>query len=102
MEKRTCKRIDTSLEAKFFHGNCLYRGTITNLSEKGICINTVACFPYGANIKLLIPVKEDILEIPVHVKRVAKRDGFYDTMGLELLDQSQNYLEFLNGLSSVL
>ena len=100
MEKRTCERIDTSLEAKFFYGNYLHRGTITNLSKKGICINTVMCFPYGANIKLLIPVKEDILEILVQVKRVAKRDGFYDTMGLVILDPSQNYLEFLNSFTN--
>ena len=99
MEKRTCERIATNLEAKFFCGDYLHRGTITNVSEKGICINTVMCFPHGTNVKLLIPVKEDILEVPVQVKRVAKKDGFYNTMGLELLNSPQNYMEFLNGLT---
>jgi hypothetical protein len=98
MEKRTCDRIDASLEAKFFCNNFLCTATITNLSEKGMCINTGMCLPCGTNVKLLIPVKEEILEVPVEVKRAAKREGFYDTMGLELLNPPQNYLAFVDSL----
>ena len=98
MDKRTCDRIDASLEAKFFCANFLCTGTVTNLSETGICINTGMCLPCGTNVKLFIPLKEEVLEVPVLVKRVAKKEGFYDTMGLELLKPPQNYLALVNNL----
>ncbi len=85
MDRRACERVSTKIEAKFFYGNALYEGEITNLSENGIFISTKMCFPFEAKFEILIPRDEGVLKVPVKVIRIIKSDGFYDGMGLELL-----------------
>ena len=43
--------------------------------------------------EISIPVKEDILNIPVKVNRLTKSNGYYDGMGVELMEQPQKYLK---------
>jgi hypothetical protein len=102
MEKRSCERLSASIEVKFFCGNYLCAGKIIDLSEKGMCINSAICFPYHSKIDLFVPLQEKILEIPVKVIRVDKNRGFYDIMGLELLNPNQHYLSFVNDIKSSL
>jgi hypothetical protein len=81
MEKRRDKRIPAHIEAKFFFGNTLCSGIVTNVSECGMCIDTKMFLPFDANIELLISL-------------------FYDTMGLEVLNQSREYLKLVENLRS--
>jgi hypothetical protein len=100
MEKRRDKRIPAHIEAKFFFGNTLCSGIVTNVSECGMCIDTKMFLPFDANIELLISLENEVLNVPVSVKRVVMTDSFYDTMGLEVLNQSREYLKLVENLRS--
>ena len=98
MEKRKFRRIDTSLYASICCEPYRYEATIINISEKGVCIHTPMCFPCGTECKLFISGKDGVVEVQALVKRIAKNEGFNDTMGLELLNPSQKCREFINAL----
>lgn len=98
MEKRRDKRIPAHIEAKFFFGNTLCPGIVTNISEYGMCIDTRMFLPFDANIELIIALKNEVLNVPVSVKRVVMTDSFYDTMGLEVLNPTREYLELIESL----
>ncbi len=100
MEKRTFGRVDTSLPIRYFCSNLFYTGTVTNLSGNGMFISTRMHFPFSSRFELLLPLKEEILRLPVKVTRIVKTDGFYNGMGVELLNPDQNYLEFVDTLKS--
>ncbi len=100
MEKRTFGRVDTSLPIRYFCGNLFYTGTVTNFSGNGMFIRTRVHFPFSSRFELLLPLKEEILRLPVKVTRIVKTDGFYNGMGVELLNPDQNYLEFVDTLKS--
>jgi hypothetical protein len=100
MKKRAFERIPSNLVAKFYCSNTTFYGILTNLSENGMCFKTVMYLPSesippGSGIKLLVNLKKDSLEVPVKVVRIAKTGGFCDTMGVELLEQPSDYLEFI-------
>lgn len=102
MQKRTYERIPASLVAKFFLCNTLYYGIVTNISENGMCINTGTCFPCGSKVKLRIPLKEEVLEVPVKVSRVVKEtNSLYDVMGVEVLNPSERYLQIVDNLKAI-
>ena len=98
MQKRSCERISGNVEARFFCSNSLYNGTITNLSEKGMCISTGMCLPYNSMFEVLIPLKENVLEVPAKVIWVKETNSKYDTMGVKLMEPPENYLDFVVGL----
>lgn len=60
-------------------------------------IRTGTCFPSHTNITLFI-YKEKILMVHAKVKRVIKTDGFYRAMGIEVIESSDEYLEFIDKL----
>ncbi len=100
IEKRVYERIPASIDARFLAGNSLYMVTITNLSENGVCINSDFCVPANSLFELFIPLEEIVLNIPVKVRRVAKEGVFYNTMGIEVLNQTGEYLEFVTRLKT--
>ena len=100
MNKRAYERIPASLEVRFFLGNSLCKGFMKNLSENGMCIKTRLCFPFESRFELLIPLKEKIMDVAVKVSRVKKTVDFYDTMGVEVLNQPKEYLEFVNSIKA--
>jgi hypothetical protein len=76
MEKRRHRRIDTSLTATICCEPYQYQTTITNMSEKGVCIHTAMCFPTETKCTLFIPGKEGVLELEARIKHIAKQEGF--------------------------
>lgn len=105
MQERAFERIGSSLMAKFLCADSIYYGVATNLSENGMCFKTVMnlsseSIPVGSSINIFIHLNEERLEIPVKVVRIAKTMGFCDTMGVELLKQPPNYLEFIKRFKS--
>lgn len=98
MEKRRDKRVPSHIEATFFFGNTVCPGTVTNISEYGMCVDTRMFLPFDAHSEILISLKNEALNIPVSVKRVVMTDSFYDTMGLEVLNPTREYLELIENL----
>ncbi len=97
MDKRTHDRIPVSIE---FH--CLdmeYFGTVMNISESGMFIKSQKIFfPLKMQFDLSIPCGSKIFNVPVTVRRITKSGNNYSGLGVELTEQPQDYLDFINRL----
>ncbi|MCK5427270.1 MAG: hypothetical protein KAJ34_06205, partial [Thermodesulfovibrionia bacterium] len=78
--------------------NELRSGVITNLSEKDMYMKTKVCLPCHTTFDVLIPSEKGILSIPVKICRIHKEGKDYVGFGLELLEQTDKYLNFTNTL----
>ncbi len=95
MEKRVSKRIPAKLALRFPCADTSCSGIVSDLSENGMFINTKICFPIQLKFELLIPLKNEILNVPVKIARIVKTDDVYDGMGVEMTDLSKEYLKYL-------
>ncbi len=98
MQKRAFERIPVDFKIRYFCGDIACNGTITNLSENGMFIDTTIDFPFDANFELLLPISDMVIKISAIIKRVVKNKGVYQGMGVELVNPPYNYLQFLNEL----
>ena len=98
MEKRAFERVNASMEVSYYCGNTICHGTVTDLSENGMFINTKIEFPFDLNFELHIALDNEILKAPAQVKRIVRTDNYYGGIGVELLDPADNYLEFIGRL----
>lgn len=57
-----------------------------------------AVFPFPVKLGINIPSGDQVLEVPVKVRRLVKDDGYFNGMGVELTNASEEYLEFLSGI----
>lgn len=98
MSRRTSWRIPTSVNIKCYRGNKEFPGTVTNISEKGMFINTnETSYPEDLQFQVTIPVKEDDLHLSVKLIRSVKTNSHY-SMGVELLNSPQRYTEYIDNL----
>jgi hypothetical protein len=97
MEKRSVKRIPVSLD---FHSYEIeFSGTVTNLSETGMFfMSKKITFPLKNKFQISIQFNGAKLNLPVKIKRVTKTNGYYDGIGIEILEQPAKYLELVNWL----
>ncbi len=95
MEKRSSNRIHKRLNIVFPCCNGFHSGTVLNLSENGMLIDTKTWVPLKSTFEILIPVKKEILKIPVKFVRLSKTGKRYKAMGVKLLDLPKKYLEFV-------
>ncbi len=98
MEKRDAERIQANLEVNYYCGNTVCRGTVTNISEKGMFINTKIEFPFDLNFDLNIILETEMLKAPVTVKRIVRTDNYYGGIGVEFSDPSRSFIEFIGKL----
>ena len=98
MAKRNFERMTTSLRVNFSLNNEVNSGTITNLSNNGMFINTHMCLPLKSNFSVFIPLDDRVLDLPAKVRRLTKTGNDYDGMGVELLNPAPRYLELLNSI----
>ncbi len=101
MEKRACHRIPVNVDIRYFCCSRIYTGTISNISEKGMLINTTEmCFPFDSQFEMFLPLKGEELRVPVSLSRILMLPDSHDSIGVELLNPSQDYLEFVGSLKS--
>jgi len=98
MKKRAFERVISSHRLSFSYNNTLYSGIVTNLSENGMRIDSRNCPPFKSKFDVLLPLDEDVLTLPVQVKRLVKRQDVTDGMGVEILNPSMKYLQFVRDL----
>jgi superoxide reductase len=98
MKKRAFERVTSSHRLSFSYNNTVYSGIVTNLSENGMRINTKDCPPFKSKFDVLLPLEEEVLTLPVQVKRLVKRQDVTDGMGVEILNPSMKYLQFVRKL----
>jgi hypothetical protein len=101
-QRRAFKRIQARLKARFFFGKMFYHGVVTNLSESGMFICTKMCLPSGSRVGILINTEKELFNVSIMVKRTIKTDGSQNGIGVEILNDPPDYLEFINNMRSVL
>jgi hypothetical protein len=94
-QKRSAVRIPASLVVKFMHRGSVCYGLITDISQNGMRINSGVCLPANSSLKLMLPLKEEVLELPVKVRRLVETDAFYDIMGVEVLKPPEKYIQIV-------
>jgi hypothetical protein len=99
MEKRTSGRIPKNLKVAFPCCNKLYAGTVTDLSESGMLINSDVNLPIKSKFDILMSIKKEILKIPAIFVRLEKEGKKYKGMGVKLLNPPKQYLEFVGDLN---
>jgi len=96
VKKRAFERVQSDVKINFSFSKATYTGVITNLSENGMRINSANCLPHTSEFEILFPHDEEVLKLPARVKRLFKISSLYETMGVELLNPSIKYLEFVH------
>ena len=99
MEKRNAERIPVNLDVHYHCGSSMCHGTVTNLSENGMFINTKIEFPFDLNFELDMHLAGEHFKAPVTVKRIVRTDNYYGGIGVELSDPPLSYLELIEILS---
>jgi hypothetical protein len=101
MEKRAHKRVAAIIAARF-SGDSAYSsntlGTIMNISENGMRIESCNCLQTNSKAELSIYANEQVLHVPCKVVRIIKDSTFYSAMGIKVLQLTPDYLEFVNTL----
>ena len=98
MSIRTSWRIPIRLDVKCFWGGKEYCGSVTNLSETGMFIDTEGmCLPEGSQFEVMLSLKEEDLHLPVKLNRSVKTDG-HCGMGVEILHPSAPYKDYVESL----
>jgi hypothetical protein len=98
MEKRNFKRIQTKIDARFFYGNLFYSGTVLNVSENGMFINTKRFLPLDSMFVVIVRSNHNYFKVIAKVKRSQKSNDISNGVGVELLSPSSDYLKFINNL----
>jgi hypothetical protein len=98
MEKRNSNRIPENLKVAFPCCNKLYAGTVTDLSESGMLINSDINLPLKSRFDILMSIKKEIIKIPAVFVRLEKGGNHHKGMGVEILNPPQKYLELLSML----
>ena len=100
-ESRSCTRIQTDIDARFFFGNLFYSGKVLNLSDSGMFISTKRFLPSDAMFVVIIRLENELLKVIAKVKRIASTAGNSAGMGVELLSPSRSYLDFVGKMKTV-
>ncbi|MBI5665492.1 MAG: PilZ domain-containing protein [Nitrospirae bacterium] len=98
MKKRAIDRIPANLKAEFFWSDRVNTGHILDLSENGFLIKTDSCPLIKAKFDLNIVLQDDVLKVPVKVRRIVKNDNNYDAIGVEIVNPPKEYLEYVDSL----
>jgi hypothetical protein len=98
MEKRNFKRIQIKIDARFFYGNLFYSGTVLNVSENGMFINTKRFLPIDSMFVVIVRSNHNYFKVIAKVKRSQKSNDISNGVGVELLSPSTDYLKFINNL----
>ncbi len=101
MERRVFKRIPKNVRVKFFYDETMHTGTITNLSGNGMFIELDMClYYYKSMFNVQLSLNDRSMDIPVKISRLAEKHGFYYSMGVELVNPPEEYLDILANLES--
>ena len=110
-KERAYGRMLLDMKVRFLRFNTKYSGTIKNISQNGMYIETDTPLPFNskldlhipfkARLKILIDFNNEVLEVPVRVKRLVKSGTSFTGMGVMLLNSSPSYKDFMSGLIPV-
>ena len=91
------------MEVEFYCGSRVHNGTVINISEKGMFISTTEMsFPLESQLEVRLPFKDEILSLPVSLRRMEMSPDSHDGIGVEFVGPSEKYYEFVDSLRSAL
>ena len=98
MGNKVSGEMPAGIEVKFLFGSKVYSGTILNLSKSHILIHARlhSTADFRGNVNLLIIHKGRRFVVPVRIKRLAAKYGYYNLITLEVLDSPSDYFEFFD------
>jgi hypothetical protein len=94
-QKADCKRISTTVDVRYFWGKLFALGNVSDISKSCMCINTKYCLPLNSSIELLLQFNNRILTIPVKINGYSHTNTLQDSMSVDVLNPSKEYLEFM-------
>lgn len=97
-KKRASERVPSSLLVKFPHDGTVSYGIVINISKSGMCIKSGMSLPVKSKVKLIIPLKNENLNMNAEIKWSENTNKFYDAMGVELSKPSKKYLRIVEGI----
>jgi len=95
IHKRNSERIPVKLPLRLPLSNTFVPGTVTDLSDNGMFINSELCFPLESKFEVLVKLKNEILSIPVQIARIVMSNDKNKGMGVRILNYPPKFLEFL-------
>ncbi len=101
MERRLYRRVDTCIPVKYHCEYILYNGTVENISENGMFIRTTNFLPCTNEIEMIVPLNEIVTTCTAKIRRIIKTDNTTFQVGLEILNPSSAYLDFVEKLKSL-
>lgn len=106
--KRDYERIPVHIRTTYFYNNQSYTGTLKDLSLNGMYIEADQSLPVKSKAELLnpfksycvihVPFRGETLKVIVKIRRLVKVDSNLTSMGVELVNPSQDYLEFVSSI----
>jgi hypothetical protein len=103
MGVRTFHRIPVLIDIKINCNDMVVTGTLMNISESGMFIRTNKMPSLlHSKIEITIPLKDESINISGRLVREEDIRGYYNGIGVEVLNPSQNYMDFMDNLMKVL
>jgi len=100
---RVFDRIPVLIDVEINCDNKVYKGTLMNLSESGMFIRTNNMpFPLHSQIEISIPMNEEVISVSGKFVREENIRGYYNGIGVEVLNSPKNYIDFIYSLLTVL
>ncbi len=105
MERRAYDRVPSCMQARFLCGKKYYAGSITDVSEKGMFINTDIKLPKNSSLDIIMLIDNKVTTVPVTVRRTVessfRSNNFsFSGMGVELIKSPAQYLSYVSSLKS--
>jgi Tfp pilus assembly protein PilZ len=105
LEKRKFERLEASLDTRMLYGDMIYTARVMDLSESGMFVSTKLNFAVDAVVMIVVQLEDDTIKVPVKVRRNVKADaalnpGSRNGMGVEVLERSDDYLEYIRRFRS--
>jgi hypothetical protein len=94
-ERRGFNRIPVGEDVKICEGDLFFSGTVLNLSERGMFIGTRKYFQLDTIYLIVMRLKNRLLKLPAVIKRSTGSTGYYDGIGVELVNPPLEYVQFV-------
>jgi hypothetical protein len=99
IDRRAFGRVSSMVLVYLYYGGSIHFGTATDFSENGMFIRTrIISAPLNKVLELSIPSRDSELNIPIRVKRIVTKDNYNEGFGVELVNMSKDYSNFVKGL----
>ena len=100
---RTVDRIPVLIDVKLNYDKSVYTGTLMNISESGMFIRTNKMpSPLQSQIEISILLNEEVICVSGKLVREENIRGYYNGIGVEVLNPPQNYIDLIDNLLTVL